>query len=315
MAVGTNQTAGEPEPTRRRDTAHGPGAADYGLLFVLASLWGASFLLIKIAVDDVPPLTLTLLRLAFAAAVMWCALVLTGARLPTNRQAWKLIVAAATIGTVLPFILVSWGQSGIDSGLTAILMGVMPLITMVIAHFSLPDDKLNGAKLAGVLCGLIGIVVLMGPEKLLALGDGLKYQLAIIGTATCFSIGAVLMRKWMGDASQVGLATAIMSLSFLIMIPIVMIFEGLPSELPPLKPLTAIAVLGIVQTGFAQLFLFALVARQGPSFFSQINFIVPLMGVGWGAAILGERLPVAAFVALALILAGLAISRFGNRRN
>ena len=100
-----------------------------------------------------------------------------------------------------------------------------------------------------------------------------------------------------------------------LMAPIAIVFEGWPQSIPPAESLMAIAVLGIVQTGIAQIFLFALVARQGPSFFSQINFVVPLMGVAWGALVLGERLPVTAFAALAMILLGLAASRRSSARS
>lgn len=291
-----------------------PGAMDYGLLFLLASMWGASFLLIKIAVVDVPPMTLTFGRLLFASAVMWVALLATGATLPRTRQAWKLVIVASSVGTVSPFILVSWGQSGIDSGLTAILMGVMPLITMAIAHVVLPDDKMTPAKFAGLVCGLVGIVVLIGPAQLGGVGDGVLYQLAIIGTATCFAVSAVVTRKWMGQSSQLGLATAILTLSLILMIPIMLVVDGVPTSLPAFEPMLAISVLGTLQTGLGQLLLFAMLARQGPSFFSQINYVVPLMGVAWGAAVLGERLPLSAFTSLGLILLGLTVSRFDGRR-
>ncbi len=287
----------------------GPQVTDYGLLFLLALMWGASFLLIKTGVDAVPPATLTLWRLVFAAGVIWIALLATGARLPSDGRSWLLAIIVATFGTVLPFNLISWGQAGIETGLTAIIMGVMPLTTMLMAHAALRDDRLTVPKSVAVLFGFAGVLVLVGPDRLTSLGDDVLRQLAIAFAAICYGASAVITRLLMGQASQIGLATAIMTIALAIMVPITFAVDGTPSlDIAPV-PLAAIACLGIVQTGLAQIILFKLVARQGASFFSQINFLVPLLGVAWGAAVLGEVLPVTAFVALGLILTGLAISR------
>ena len=288
----------------------GPGLVDYGLLLFLASLWGASFILIKTGVEAVAPATMTAMRLVFAAAAMWFALAVTGARLPVDARSWRFIIVVALLGTLLPFFLISWGQQDIPTGMTAILMGVMPLTTMLIAHYALGDDRLTRWKACGIAFGFAGLVTLIGPTVLSKLGDQVWSQLAIMGAATCYGASAVLMRRMMAPhVSQIGLATGIMSVAAVVMVALAWTIDGAPVAMPTGTPLWAIACLGIVQTGFAQIILFQLVARQGPSFFSQINFLVPFLGVAWGAAIFGERLPVSSFAALALILAGLAVSR------
>lgn len=290
-----------------------PGAADYALLFTLASMWGASFMLIRVGVEMIPPVTLTTLRLAFAAAVMWLALGLMRARLPLDRQSLWLVFIVATFGTALPFNLISWGQAGIPSGLSAIIMGVMPLTTMLLAHLVLPDDRLTAPKLIGVTFGLVGVAVLVGPERLASLGGDAMRQLAIAAAAVCYGASAVATRRMMRAQSQIGLATMIMTLAFAVMLPVMVLTDGIPHALPPSHALAATACLGIVQTGLAQIILFQLVSRQGPSFFSQINFLVPVLGVIWGAGVLGERLAWPAFMALGFILFGLAVARLPHR--
>ncbi|MEO0729353.1 MAG: DMT family transporter [Pseudomonadota bacterium] len=292
----------------------GPGLVDYGLLFFLASLWGASFILIKTGVSVLPPATMTAARLVFAAGAMWFALALVRHRLPVDRRSWAFIVTVALLGTLLPFFLISWGQQAIPTGLTAILMGVMPLTTMVIAHIFIADDRLTLRKALGVLLGLVGLVVLVGPALLTTVGNDPLSQLAIMLAATCYGASAVVTRRMMvAGVSQIGLATGVMSVAAIAMAPIAFLVDGMPDALPIGWPLAAIACLGIVQTGFAQILLFKIVARQGPSFFSQINFLVPFLGVLWGYTVFGEELAVEAWVALVLIVGGLAVSRGQSR--
>ncbi|MEO1720134.1 MAG: DMT family transporter, partial [Pseudomonadota bacterium] len=129
-----------------------------------------------------------------------------------------------------------------------------------------------------------------------------------------YGASAVVTRRMMvAGVSQIGLATGVMSVAAIAMAPIAFLVDGMPDALPIGWPLAAIACLGIVQTGFAQILLFKIVARQGPSFFSQINFLVPFLGVLWGYTVFGEELAVEAWVALVLIVGGLAVSRGQSR--
>lgn len=303
----SSRTAPQPHSAAARP---GPSAVDYGLLLLLASLWGGSFILIKTGVDAVSPATMTAYRLAFAALAMWFALAVTRSRLPLDRRSLMFMTVVALMGTLVPFFLIAWGQQSIPTGLTAILLGVMPLTTMVIAHVALPDDRLTWAKTLGVVLGFTGLVILIGPSLLTEIGGDPLSQLAIMLAASCYGASAVLTRRMMvSGVSQIGLATGMMSIAAVIMAVLAVAIDGVV-EAPAIGlPLAAIACLGIVQTGFAQIILFQLVARQGPSFFSQINFLVPFLGVIWGYVVFGEQLGLEAWVALALILSGLAVSR------
>lgn len=289
-----------------------PGAGDYGLLLTLAAIWGSSFLFIKLAVETIPAATTTALRLGIAAlfllAVAWRA----GQSMPRGRRIWGLILLAALFGNALPFTLISWGEEVIDSGLAAILIAVMPLSTILLAHFFTSDEKLNTSKTIGVVLGFAGIIILIGPEKLTRLGDDTLRQLAVAGAAFCYGINAIVTKSLLGLPRR-SLAAAVMVASAIMLVPVSLLLDR-PWQLEPTAmSLISVVALGLAHTAVGTLMLFAIIGRQGASFFSQINFLVPVCGVFWGVALLAERLPPGAYWALALILAGIAVARGGAK--
>ncbi|MEN0001353.1 MAG: DMT family transporter, partial [Pseudomonadota bacterium] len=172
-----------------------PGMTDYGLLAILAVLWGLAFPLSKIAVEGYPPVTLTFARQIVAVAVLVLFVLLL-------RRQWRrpdapelvAIAACSVFGSVLPFTLINWGVEEIDSGLAAILMGFMPLLTIVLAHMFTADDKLSVPKVIGVLLGLLGLCILFWPALVIG-GDTLWRQIALIGAAACYAINALVIRS------------------------------------------------------------------------------------------------------------------------
>ena len=285
-----------------------PGSWDYFLLLSLAAIWGSSFLFIKIGVESIPPASLTAGRLVLAAAVMTVIALLAKQSLPRNRRVWILITMAALFGNVLPFTLISWGEETVDSGVAAILMAVMPLTTVLLAHLFTHDEPLTWQKSAGVCLGLLGLIILIGPAKLLRLGDDTVRQLAIAGAAFCYGVNA-LAAKHLIDLPKRALAAAITSLSALIIVPVSVAVDAPWTIAPSNGALLSMILLGLLHTAIATLIMFAIVKRQGASFFSQMNFLTPLVGVFLGAAILLERPPANAYVALAIVLLGIAVAR------
>jgi drug/metabolite transporter (DMT)-like permease len=293
-----------------------PGLIDYALLVGLGAIWGASFMLIKIGVESIASWTLTAIRLSIAAAFMvgWAAL--KHEAFPRTVGFWWLAFVTALFGNVLPFILITWGQEQIDSGIAAICVATMPLMTLFIAHFALPDDRLTAPKLIGVSCGLAGLIILVGPAKLLQPGSDTVRLLAVTAAALCYATNAVATRKLLRAEPRYALAAAVMLVAVVITVPLALwidkpwrLFSLSDGGLPSGSSLTAVIVLGIVQTSIAQIMLFKLIARQGASFFSQVNYFVPVFGVLWGWVALSEQLPAQALMALAVILSGLAIVR------
>lgn len=285
-----------------------PGPADYGLLAALAALWGGSFILIKLALVAVPPATITAARLAIGAAFLGAVALFRTGRIARDGRTIALILLVGLVGNAAPFGLIAWGEEVVDAGLASILMGIMPIATLVMAHFLSPGETLTLNKFIGVAIGFAGLVVLVGPALLLDLGDDGVRQAAILGAALCYGVSAILTRKLVGEP-RLPLGAAILSAGALWMLPVALILERPWTLAFDAGPALAVLVLGLFSTAVAMLLLFQVLDRQGAGFFGQVNYLVPLMGVFWAVTILGETPGVRAWIALALILIGIAVAR------
>ena len=285
-----------------------PGLSDYALLISLAAIFGASFMLTKVAVAEMPPATIVLSRLVIASALVGVAMLMAGQNLKPLLSHWKVIALAGLFGNALPFFLISWGQEKVDAGLTAILMAIMPLITIVLAHLFTGDEKLNVFKVIGFCLGLMGVAMLIGLDKLATLGEETVRQYAIMGAACCYAIHAIISKSLTGLPRR-AVATAVLLVSALMLLPLSLVIDQpWTLEVSGMAMLSLLA-LGVFPTAVGTLMLFAIVHRQGAGFLSQINFLVPVFGVLWAIVFLGEILPPNAAIALLVILAGVAIAR------
>jgi drug/metabolite transporter (DMT)-like permease len=290
-----------------------PGATDYALLILLAVIWGSSFMVIKVAVETVPAATMTLGRLVIAVLALLVIAWRAGQRLPRSPRVWGVVALAALFGNALPFTLIGWGEEKIDSGMAAILMGVMPLTTVLLAHLMTSDEKLNARKAAGVALGLAGLIILIGPQKLMSLGEDTLRQLAVASAAVCYGASAVISKSLVGYPRR-AITAALMLASTAMVIPLSLWFDrDWPLDVSGIS-LLAIIVLGLLHTAYGTLLMFTIIDRQGASFFSQINFLIPVFGLLWGMALLAERPPANGYIALGVILLGVAVARGGQRR-
>lgn len=265
-------------------------------------------MVIKFAIDTVPPATMTLSRVAIGAVMFAAILLATGRRLAIDYRTWVAIIAASLFGLALPFTLISWGEERIDAGLAAILMAGMPLMTIVLAHFFSGGEPITFSKVIGVGLGIVGLVVLIGPYQLVHMGGDTIHEFAIVAAALCYAINAVVMKNISRHDPYV-ISAAMMIVATLFMLPAALILDE-PWNLSPTRTAwIALAILGVVPTALAGLVMLAVLRRQGAGFFAQINFLVPLFGVAWGAMILSERPPPSALLALFIILLGIAMSR------
>ncbi|MEM7068030.1 MAG: DMT family transporter [Pseudomonadota bacterium] len=295
------------------DVTRKPAASDYLLLITLAAIFGSSFMMTKVAVAEVPPATIVFIRLIIAAILVGIVMVMVGQKLKPMLAHWKIILLAAISGNALPFFLISWGQEKVDAGLTAILMAVMPLLTIVLAHFFTGDEKLNVFKVLGFCLGLLGVAVLIGFDKLATLGEEIIRQYAIMAAACCYAVHAIVARKLSGLPRR-ALATAILLVSALLMLPLSLMIDQ-PWNLTVSAPaIYALLALAVFPTAIGTLMIFAIVSRQGAGFLSQINFLVPVFGVIWAILFLGEVLPANAAIALLIILVGVAIARINSNK-
>ena len=290
-----------------------PQALDYLLLGLLALLWGSSFLFIKLAVATVPPLSVAAGRLALGAALLWLAARARGIALPADAAAWRGAAGFALAGLAVPFVLLSWGETRIDSGLTAILMAVVPLGTVLLAHLLQPDERLDAGRVAGVALGLAGILLLVGPAALAGLGRGLAGQLAVLGSTLCYALAGNLGRR-LSSLGPERLGAMALICGAAMLVPLALVLDR-PWTVPASRgSLLALLALGVVGTAGGYLVFFRLLARCGAGFPSFVNFLVPPIGVAWGVLLLDEAPSPHALVALVVILLGVAMPRLWPRR-
>lgn len=280
------------------------------MLLTLATVWGTSFLTIKIGVEHMSGLTLTAVRLIVAALAMLIVALVMRTAWPKGVRAWAYCFVVALVGNGLPFFLISWGEERIASGLAAILMAVMPLTTLLLSHFLVRGDRLSGGKLFGVVLGFCGVIVLVGPAALAGLGGDVVHQMAVAGGAVCYAFTVIIIRH-MPPTPIVGRAALVLLMSVAQLVPVALWVDG--GVLPPMtwQALWPPVYLGLIPTALATLVLFRLSAEREPSFIAFQNYLVPVFGVMWGAVLLGETVTVQAMAALGLILCGIFIA---NRR-
>ncbi|MEM6463818.1 MAG: DMT family transporter [Pseudomonadota bacterium] len=285
-----------------------PGWIDYGLLGLLAVIWGGSFMLSRVAVAEVPPMTLTAMRQAIAMVVLAAVVLKTREALNASNRDHIVIFVSAFFGMALPFTLITWGLGEITAGFAAILMGLMPLMTIVLAHFFTDNEAMNAAKLIGVFVGLLGLVVLFWPDIVARTDRDIWRQLAILVSGVSYAVNALITKRLLHLKPRPMFAVNI-AWSFAMVGAAALVFEPLISDNPSSIAWLSIVLLGLLPSAVASLIMFRIIARQGASFFGQINLLVPVAGVLWGAIVLNERLSFNAWIALAIILSGVAVAR------
>lgn len=288
----------------------GAGAFDYALLTGLAAIFGSSFIFTNIAVQSIPPFTVVAARITIGAIVLLCVLALSGKRLPSG-SIWGWIFASALFGNAIPFSLITWGQQTVDAGLTAIFMAVMPLSTVLLAHVVTTDEKLNRWTLTGVLLGLVGVSVLMGWKALSQIDAESLSQLAILAGAMCYAVNALITRK-LTHLSKWPMSAGLLIAASVLTVPLALIVESPWQVQASMPSVLAVLVLAAGPTALATGLILVIIGRQGASFISQINFMVPLFGVLFATLFLRERLPPNAWIALVIILLGVALARRGR---
>lgn len=283
------------------------GAADYVLLLVLSAVLALNFTMTKLAVAELDPMLTVAARLAIAASVLVAIMLAAGYRFPPFGRVWIALAASALFGHTLPFSLLSWAQQSIDAGLAAILMATMPLFVLAMAQIFIRDEKPSIWSVAGFSLALVGIVILFGIEKLGSLADQSLRQYAAVGAALCYGVNAIVT-KWLTSLPWQSSTAAFMTMAFLMSLP-GLLFVDFTNSTASLTPWWPVLYSGFGATALGAVLIVLVVRRSGSSFLSQINFIVPVMGVAFSIILIGENLPPNGALALIIILAGVAIAR------
>jgi len=286
---------------------------------LLALIWSSSYAAIKLGVESISPLTLVAVRMLIGTSLMLILLRVKSLSLPTDPRSLSIFFISGIMGSVVPFSLIGFGEIHVESGLAALLMGIAPVVTVLLAPLVHPDEKLTPSAVAGICIGTLGLIVLVGPESLNGLGSHLAGQAAILGAALCYAFTTLYVRKY-ASRPALEMAAGSMLTGTVVIVIAALILES-PTHLPHASAQSIIAVLylGLFPTALATLIYFYLVPRIGAARMSQVNFVVPVVGAFLGVIFLGEILKPTAFVALALILIAVYLvtrkKRAGHRHN
>jgi len=278
---------------------------DWALLVLLSLLWGGSFYFSEIALAAFGPLTVVLGRVGFGALTLLAWLYLSGGRLPTDPRLWGAFLVMGVINNAIPFSLIVWGQVTIDSGLASILNATTPLFVVVLAHVVTRDERLTRARLAGVLLGVAGVAVLIGPAALRQIGDGVLGQLAVLGAAFSYACAGLFGRRFRALPPLVA-ATGMVTCSAVVLAPIALLVEAPWRARPEAASVGAVLGLAVLCTAAAYWLYFRILRAAGATNLLLVTFLIPVSAVLLGALLLGERLAWTAFAGMALIFAGLA---------
>jgi drug/metabolite transporter (DMT)-like permease len=284
---------------------------DWILLLTLSLLWGGSFFFVEVALQGLPPLSVVWGRVALAAALL--AVVLRG-HWPV-RRAWPVLLVMGFLNNVIPFTLFAVAQGQITGSLAAILNATTPLFTVLVAHVATADERLTMAKIAGVICGFVGVVVMMAGESLA--GDNLA-KLACLGAALSYGLAGVWGRRFRAlGVAPVQTAFGQVAASTVMLLPIWLVVDqpwALP--VPPAAVIGAMLGIAALSTALAYLIFFRIMASAGPTNLSLVTFLIPVSAALLGAVFLGERLEPWHMTGFALILLGLTFidGRLWRRR-
>ncbi len=292
-------------PTASTPAAPRMTGLDWVYLITLSALWGGSFFFVKVAVTAVPPLTLVLLRVALAALALHAVLRIAGLRIPPGRRAWLDYAGMGILNNVIPFALIFYGQAAIGIGLAAVINGLTPFWTALIARAT-GTERLSAAKLAGVAIGFGGLAVMVGPAAMAGLDASLVAQLAIVGATISYGCSGVFGRRFRAQPPLVT-ATGQLTASSAMMLPLALLVDrpwtlGLPGG----EVIAAVAALALVSTALAYILFFRVLASAGATNVSLVTLLVPVSAMLLGVLVLGETVTDRQLLGLALIAAGLA---------
>ena len=290
-------------------------ATDWALLLTLAAMWGSAFMFIKLGVATVPPATLVAGRVLISAVTLVAVVYAMGLRLPPLARGWRAFFVMAIVGNSVPFYLITWGQQFIDSALAGILISMMPLATVVLAHFWVAGERMTRNRVAGFVLGFLGIVLLMGPDAFASLGGSMTKivaQLMVLSGALCYAANSVIARRTV-RADFLVASAAVMVIASLIVVPAALVLDRPWTLAPSFSSAAAVVWLGVGPTAIATICYFRLISAAGPTFMSIVNYLSPAVAVFLGVTLMGEHPGVEAYTGLALILAGIALSQFRRR--
>jgi drug/metabolite transporter (DMT)-like permease len=285
------------------------------LLFLLGSIWGTSFLFIKIIVTEVPPMTLVAGRTGFAALLLWALIVLRGISLPKEFKTWRAFAIVGIFNGALPYSLIAWGEQYIPSGWAALLQATTPIFTILAAHFLTADDRINAKKALGIILGFTGVGLLLLPE----LRDGNLTptwgMLAIVGASISYALASIFARKNLKGLSPLVSSAGQLSFGCAYILPLSLLLDNPFTLSPSPKVLLSWVTLTLMGTVVGYIIYYTLLERTNATFTVSVTYVVPIFGLILGAVVLGESLNSVIIFSLICILTGIMLVRVEDKHS
>jgi len=274
----------------------------WALFIAMCLIWGIPYLLIKVAVSDISPVTLVFFRTTFGALLL---LPLAAARgsLSSLLPHWRWIVAYTAVEVALPWFLVSDAELRLSSSLTGLLIAATPFVGVILGRLTGTDDRFDARRLLGLVVGFVGVAALVG-LNVSAHDLGAVGEIGLV--AVCYAVGPMIVSRRLSGVPSLGVVAVSLVLPAIAFAPLGL--THLPAAIPPPQVLLAIALLGVVCTALAFVLFFALIAEVGPVRATVITYVNPAVALALGVTLLGEPFTIGAVVGFALILVGLSLS-------
>ena len=276
------------------------------LLALLALLWGSSYLLIKMAVAEIPPVTLIALRVLGAAIFLLLVMGARCERLPRDARTWRMLLVQAVFNSIGAWTVLAWGQQYVESGLASVLNSTSPVFVFLITALVTRHEALNGRKLVGAVLGVLGVALIVGVDVLRGLGDQVAGQLACLVGAVLYA-GAAIYGKRFNHISAIATATGTMIWASLVLVPLALVLDQPWTLTPSPTALAATVILSIVCTGVALLIYFRLVRTLGSMGVASQSYLRAGIGVVLGVLLLGETFTFPVAAGLCAAIAGVAL--------
>ena len=276
-------------------------------LMLLGLIWGGSFLSIRIALDEVGPLTSVAHRVFWAMLVLWAFVIFKRIALPRDPLIWVGFLGMGILNNAIPFTLMAWGQLHIPSGLTSILNAATAVFAVLAATLFFADERLSRRKTLGVGLGFAGVATAIGLENLRSFDLRSLAQLAVIGGTISYALAGVWARKRLGGLPPQLAAAGMLTGSSLIMVPLAWSVEGpISLDLAP-RTIAAIAYYGLIATACAYLLYYRVLGMAGAGNLGLVTLLIPPVAIVLGAWVLDETLPPAAYMGFILLALGLLV--------
>lgn len=281
------------------------GAREWLLLVTLSVMWGGSFFFVEVALRELPPLTVVLGRVGIAALALNAYVISRCGRMPGALRTWGAFLVMGALNGLVPYTLIVWGQQHIDSGLASILNGTTPMFSVVLAHFLTGEERMTGGRVAGVVLGLAGVAMLVGPEALSGLGRGGLGQFAVLAAALSYALAGIYGRRFK-DMSPMAAAAGQVTRTALLVLPLALIVDEPWTLNPGLATWGALVGLALLCTAAGYVIFFRILATAGATNVMLVTLLMPVSALALGALVLGERPGALVFVGMGLIFAGIA---------